>query len=62
MDCMEFSGEREVRVVVLANIMLEQDVLYLLTRCDTAGRVTQVCWLLEIHFYNSVSLKDLNVH
>lgn len=59
---MELSGEREVRVVVLANNMLGQDGVYLLTRCDTAGKVTQVCWLLEIHFYNSVSLKDLNVH
>ena len=34
---MEFSGEREVSVVVLANIMLERAGCFL-TRCGTAGK------------------------
>jgi len=52
---MEFSGEREVSVVLLANIMMER-AGGLLTRCGTAGKSytsIYIMGVLEIHFYNS---------
>ena len=55
MFCMEFSVEREVSVVLLANIMMER-AGGLLTRCGTAGKSytsIDIMGVLLIHFYNS---------